>query len=137
MRLHIDALGWLHVVWGVFGVLAGASLLLLALGTSVTVHDLGDVDPAGRAAVGLLMVCGVPLVIGGAAFALAGRALLQRRQRGRFAALVLAGPDMIVVPFGTALGIYTFWVLLNDDARQEFGRPLRSSAARGSGLEGA
>jgi hypothetical protein len=24
------------------------------------------------------------------------------------------------VPFGTALGIYTFWVLLNDEGRRQF-----------------
>ena len=137
MRLHIDALGWLHAVWGAFGVLAGLSLLLLALGTSMTVRDLGDTNPAGGAAVGLLIVCGVPLVVGGVAFILVGRSLLRRRLRGRLAALLLAGPDMILVPFGTALGIYTFWVLLNDDARQEFGRPPRSTSMRGSTLEGA
>jgi hypothetical protein len=33
-----------------------------------------------------------------------------------------------VVPFGTALSVYAFWVLLNDDARAEFGRPLRTAS---------
>jgi hypothetical protein len=45
------------------------------------------------------------------------------------AALVLAVLNLIVVPFGTALGFYTFWVLLNNDARREFGRPPRGPSA--------
>jgi hypothetical protein len=93
-------------------------------------------QPVGRAAVGLLLLCGVPLLLGGVAFLVVGRLLLRRRLRGRFAALVLAVPDMVLVPFGTALSIYTFWVLLNDDARREFGRPPRSTLP-GPTLEGA
>ena len=34
------------------------------------------------------------------------------------------------VPFGTALAIYTCWVLLNDDARQQFGRAPRGAGDR-------
>ena len=129
MRLHIDTLGWLHAVWGAFGVLTGASLLLLAAGTGLTVTGLDDPDrPVGRAVVSLL--------VGGLAFVIVGRSLLRRRLRGRFAALVLAVPDMVLVPFGSALSIYTFWVLLNDDARREFGRPPRSTLP-GPTLEGA
>jgi hypothetical protein len=41
----------------------------------------------------------------------------------------MAIPNLLIVPFGTALGFYTFWVLLNDDARREFGRPPRGPIA--------
>ena len=64
------------------------------------------------------------------------RALTRRRQAARVAALILAVPNLIVVPFGTALGIYTYWVLLKDDARREFGRPPRTPM-RVQPLEGA
>jgi hypothetical protein len=37
-------------------------------------------------------------------------------------------PNLVVLPFGTALAIYTFWTLVNDEARREFGRPPRSPA---------
>jgi hypothetical protein len=137
MRLHIDALGWLHAVWGAFGVLTGVSLLVLAAGTGLTVTGLAGAEQSvGHAAVGLLVACGILLVIGGVAFVIVGRSLLRRRLRGRFAALLLAVPDMVLAPFGTALSIYAFWVLLNDDARREFGRPPRSTLP-GPTLEGA
>ena len=48
---------------------------------------------------------------------------------GATAALVLAIPNLILVPFGTALGAYAFWVLLNDDARRD--RALRPARTRG------
>jgi hypothetical protein len=65
-------------------------------------------------------------MIGGILMALAGRAVVRRKQRGRTAVLLLALPNLAVIPFGTALGVYTFWTLLNDDARREFGRPARA-----------
>jgi hypothetical protein len=136
MRLHIDTLGWLHAVRGAFGVLTGVSLLVLAAGTGVTITDHDEADRGtGRAAVGLLGFCGISLALSGVGFLLVGRSLLRRRLRGRLAALLLAVPNMVLVPFGTALGIYTFWVLLNDDARRAFGRPPR--ATRGPTTEGA
>lgn len=136
MRLHVDLLGWLHAVWGAFGVLTGVSLLVLAAGTRVAVDEAARAGDSAQAAAMLLAVCGTPLAVGGVVFIVVGRMLRRRRQRGRLAALVLAGPNMVLVPFGTALGIYTFWVLLNDDARREFGRPPRAPLP-GPTLEGA
>ncbi len=126
MRLHIDVLGWLYLVWGGFGLLTGTSLVILAVGAREAM--VGDAFGLGeRAALGLLLtVAGVLLAVG-AASALTGWFLRQTRQRARHSALLLAVPTLVVVPFGTALGMYTFWVLLNNDARRVFGRALRSS----------
>jgi hypothetical protein len=127
MRLHIDVLGTLHLVWGAFGVMTGLSLVILAAGTRAALA--GDVFGMGeRAAVALLAIVGAALVLGGAAAVMTGWALKRRSRRGRMAALVLAVPNLVLVPFGTALGVYTFWVLLNNDARQAFGRPPREAA---------
>jgi hypothetical protein len=75
----------------------------------------------------VLLILGALLVAGGAVMVLAGRALLRRSPRGRMALLGLAVPNLFVVPFGTALALYAFWVLVNDDARREFGRPARAT----------
>jgi len=63
--------------------------------------------------------------------ALVGRAIHRRQQAGRLAALLLSIPNLVIVPFGTALGIYALWALLNDDARREFGRRPRGTGAPG------
>jgi len=123
MPLHVTVLGRLHALLGLFATLAGLSLLALGIGTYVSLDDVGRVDPAGIAAVWILLACGLVAVAGGVALLVAGRGLDRRRPRDRYLALLLAIPNLILVPFGTALGIYTFWVLLNDDARRAFGRP--------------
>jgi hypothetical protein len=123
----MDALAWLHAIWGVFGVLAGLSLWVLAVGTNAALLDLGSIVGPEHAATWLFVTTGTVLVLFGAVMMIVGRSIGRRQNAGRVAALALAVPNLIIVPFGTALGIYTFWVLLNDDARRDFGRPLRGS----------
>ena len=126
MRTHIDVLGWLHTFWGAFGLLTGAALLILAAGTRAALADFGLVGPAGLAAVWMFLLVGLLFAVAGALMIAAGRALRRRRTNGRLAVLLLAVPNLVIVPFGTALAIYAFWVLLNDEARAEFGRPPRA-----------
>ena len=130
MRLHLDALILLHRVWGAFGVLTGTSLALLALGTQAALHQLRAAGRPESAAVGVLIVCATLLIAVGLGALFAARGLKRRQTFGRAVALLLAIPNLIVVPFGTALGVYTFWVLLNNDARREFGRPTRGLTTR-------
>jgi hypothetical protein len=122
-------LGWLHIIWGLFGMLAGVSLLVLAAGTSAALWRLPDSGPAERAAVWILFGCGLFLLLAGLAMSLAGRALRLRQPRARLAVLALSVLNLVVVPFGTGLAIYACWVLLNDDARHQFGRAPRRPAA--------
>jgi len=133
MRVHLDLLGRLHFLLGGIAVLSGVSLVILAAGTRSALHDLSMEGPAGQAGVVILATCGILFVAGGLALAAAGRALDRRRRSGRIGALALAVLNLLVVPFGTALSLYTFWVLLNDDAREEFGRPPRTPGARTAG----
>jgi hypothetical protein len=138
MRVHLDVLASLHGIWGVFGVLAGLSLWVLAVGTNAALLDLGSASGPERAATWLFIMTGAVFALLGIMMIIVGRSLGRRQNAGRVAALALAVPNLIVVPFGTALGIYTFWVLLNDDARRDFGRPLRGSpSAERPTLEGA
>jgi hypothetical protein len=61
------------------------------------------------------------LFIGGAAIGLiAGQGLLGRAPWARMLTIVLGCFSLFDVPFGTALGVYTLWVLLPAEAEQEF-----------------
>ena len=136
MRHHISVLGLLHMVWGVFAALAGVSLAILAAGTYAAVNSTADIagsvataDTVGSsAAVWLLGATGAFLFFSGLALTMTGRRLRAAEPGGRLAALLLALPNLLILPFGTALGVYTYWVLLNNDARDAFGRPPRSAA---------
>ena len=135
MRLHLDALILLQRVWAGFGLVAAASLVTLGVGAALALDAAGSLGQAERGSIWILGICAA-LLLGGAGGALAAaRGLRRREPSGRLAALALAVPNLILVPFGTALGVYTLWVLLNNDARREFGRPPRgpegSSRVRG------
>jgi len=63
---------------------------------------------------------GIPVATNGGANAWAGRALRREQPAGRTAVLWLAVLNLFVLPFGTALGIYAFWVLLHNETRAVF-----------------
>jgi hypothetical protein len=50
----------------------------------------------------------------------AGWGLMQREPWARVLALVLAFLSLFNVPFGTAVGVYTLWVLLPGQSQQEY-----------------
>src|ERR1051325_7925268 len=121
MRQHFGLLVLLQRVWGAFGVLTGISLTVLAAGTHGALIQLGSPRP-GRAAVWLLAPSGALLIALGLGALVIASGLRHRRPVARYAALALSIPNLVIVPFGSALGIYTIWALVNDDARAEFGR---------------
>jgi hypothetical protein len=51
---------------------------------------------------------------------IAGIGLLKRRNWARILALILAIPALMIIPIGTAIGIYVIWVLLNEETAKLF-----------------
>jgi hypothetical protein len=60
---------------------------------------------------------------------IAGRGLMQHEPWARTVALVLAFLSLFNIPFGTALGIYTMWVLLPGGSQQEYEALVETRAA--------
>lgn len=121
MRPHLHLLGLLQLVWGGIGLLLGISTLLLAIGAvAIGFSPGGDRMAAGVTAAGFV-VFAVALLAGGAVNAWAGRELRRERPRGRMAVLWLGVLNLFVLPFGTALGIYAFWVLMHNETRAVLG----------------
>ena len=69
---------------------------------------------------GILQVVGVLLLAGAALGIATGWGLLDRQPWARTLALVMGFLNLIDMPFGTALGIYTLWVLLPARSEQEY-----------------
>ena len=127
MRSHLRLLGVLQVTWGAIGLMLGTATLLLALGAlAIGLMNTGEPVAAGVTAL-TFGVFAAALLIGGAANAWAGRALRREEPAGRTAVLWLSVPNLFVLPFGTALGVYALWVLLHNEARAVFiGAPHRA-----------
>lgn len=64
------------------------------------------------------------LVAKGVVGIIAGVGILQRAEWSRVLTIVLACISLLSFPFGTALGIYSMWVLLSPNAATEFRQPL-------------
>jgi hypothetical protein len=113
VNAHVTLLGILQVVWGCIGLLLGVSTLMLAAGAAMVgvTSEQGSI-PAGVTAAAFA-ACAAALLGFGLGNAWAGAAV-------RVATLGLALPNLFVLPFGTALGIYAMWVLLHDETKAMF-----------------
>jgi hypothetical protein len=77
----------------------------------------------------LLTVISIVIVVKAALGFVAGWGLLQREHWARIVALVLAFISLFNVPFGTAIGVYTMWVLLPMQSEQEYESMASARAA--------
>lgn len=133
MGRHVTLLAILWNLWGALSLLLGLSLLLLAAGAWAARID-PDADAvavaAGVTAV-LFAVLALLTLLWGAAHVWAGALVGRRTPFGRILSLALAVVNLLILPFGTALGGYALWVLLTRDGRQLFEpSPASSAAAR-------
>lgn len=124
MKEHVDLVGLLYVIWGMLSLLVGVALLLLGLGASAIARAAADALPGDALAAELTAAAFVTLAAVVLLWAFAhiwdGRAVARRRAAGRAVGLALAVLNLFLLPFGTALGVYTLWVLLHDDTRATF-----------------
>src|ERR1700722_1402923 len=127
MAQHVKILGILHVIFGGLGVLAAIAMLMIFGGISAVVGLSGHSADSATAvpilgAIGvfvfiLVLVLSLPGLI-------IGIGLVQFRPWARIAGIILSALDLVSVPpFGTALGIYGLWVLLNRETEQMFEAP--------------
>jgi hypothetical protein len=126
---HIELLGLLNLIWGALGALLGISVLLLA-GGAIALAGAGMHRPEMAAAFTAfaLTAAAIVLLVGGAAHMWAGAGLRRHHASARITVLGLALLNLFLLPFGTALGIYAFWVLLNPEARARFEPPRPATA---------
>ena len=102
--------------------LVGLSMLLLAAGALAELYDpLGTaVEFAAGLTAGVFAFIGIFALLWGAAHTWAAVLLKRRRPFGRILSLALALVNLLVLPFGTAFGVYALWVLLTNDGRRLF-----------------
>jgi hypothetical protein len=114
---HLQTLGILWCVYGAYRVAAGIFAVLFLMGVS-TPSFLGGIGSRGLPFLpfapvmsGLAAVAGVFILFSSALAFTTAYALLNRKPWGRTLAIVVAVLSLIKIPTGTALGVYTLWVL--------------------------
>ncbi|HEX4487025.1 MAG TPA: zinc ribbon domain-containing protein [Terriglobales bacterium] len=125
---HVRLLG---IFWLALGALnTVASLGMIFVGNFVFTHqiDSGHGEPVPRNMLHfILTVVGTVVLAKAALELLAGWGLLHREPWARMLSLVLAFFALFSIPFGTALGVYTLWVLLPSESDQEYRAGLKAA----------
>lgn len=126
MDTHVKVVAVLFLVLGGLGVLGALGLMAIFGGAAGIVGMAGEGEEAavaipiigitGTMLTAFLLVISLPGVI-------AGFGLLAYKPWARILGIVLAGINLINIPFGTIFGVYGLWVLLHKDSERLFAGP--------------
>jgi hypothetical protein len=124
MSAHVDFVGVLFIVWGLLTTLVGVSTLALGVSAVALISSASRGGGGGQVAAGVTAIVFTTLAIiaiaWGAAHVVVGVPLRQHKPSARLVALMLGSVDLLLLPYGTALGIYTLWVLLHEEGKALF-----------------
>ena len=120
---HVKVLGWLYILSSALMLVMGFLGLLFFAGIGL-LSAIESTEPEAFAILTILGTLGLIffglLSLPGLA---AGYGLLKHKSWGRILALIVGIFKIFNFPLGTALAIYTFWVLIQDDANAYFAVP--------------
>ena len=116
---HIDIVAYIKIAFGALGVLIGIGLCVFFIvmgGVVVDDPEAGRILPIfGTGFLFLFMILCVPEIIGGVG-------LLKRKSWSRILVVILSVLDLAAIPVGTAIGIYSLWVLMNKETAKLFAK---------------
>jgi hypothetical protein len=122
METHVKVLGALQVALGAMGLMA-ALLLVVVFGGAASIVSATDSPDAsialpiigltGAALVGFLVLLSLPEII-------IGIGLLRHSPWSRIAGIVISIIGLMMIPFGTAIGVYGLWVLFSKETERLF-----------------
>ncbi len=124
MKQHVSILGVLYIAFGVLGMVTAVGMLALFGGAAGIVSMVSEQEPDAAVAVPILGVLAVVLLTIIAVLSIPGLAvgigLVKFQSWARIGGLILSALNLLNFPFGTALGFYGLWVLLNKETEAAF-----------------
>lgn len=121
---HLRTLGVLWMVLGGLFLIPAVGLIIFGSSARLILHRqeaLPGLFPV------LISVAGASLLILAAGGICVGLGLMQRQPWARIVAIILGVLSLFHFPLGTALGVYTLWVLLADEHGDEYRYLSRTS----------
>ena len=123
MSSHVNFVGVLFIIWGLLTALIGVSTLSLAVAAIALItsaaHGSGPQVAAGLTAAAFTTLA-VIAILWGVAHVLVGVPLRRHKPWSRLIALALGSVDLLLLPYGTALGCYALWTLLSEEGKKVF-----------------
>ena len=118
---HVELVGVLFILWGLLTTLIGLSTLALAVGAFALISS-GASGDGGQLATGIVATVfttfALIAIVWGASHIAVGVPLRRRRPWSRVLALTLSSVDLLLLPYGTALGCYALWALLSERGKK-------------------
>lgn len=118
MEKHINIVGILHIIMGALGILTGFLIYTI-------LHLIGDFSDDAQANMvlsivanvlaAIMIICSIPGIIGGIG-------VMKRKPWGRILIMIISILNLVNFPFGTALGVYSIWALVQPEITAEFER---------------
>jgi hypothetical protein len=109
--------------------IGGVVLYIVANTLMAHLHEMGAPEAPTAFLRPLLSVVAIFILAKAACGFIAGWGLLQREPWARVIALVLGFLSLFNIPFGTAVGVYTLWVLLPVQSQEEYDALVAARAA--------
>jgi len=122
---HMQLLAILWLVLSALRLFGGVAMLLLGGFVAGMVGHVGLGWPFERLVPAVFSTIAGFLLVTAAAGLAAGWGLLERQPWARVLALILGFIALLHFPIGTALGIYTLWVLLPAESEREYRQMAR------------
>jgi len=126
---HVQLLGILWLAISAFNTIGGVVLYVVANTLFAHLHAMGAPEAPTAFLRPLLSVVGILILAKAACGFLAGWGLMRREPWARIVALVLGFLSLFNVPFGTAVGVYTLWVLMPAQSQEEYDALVAARAA--------
>ena len=124
MKRHVDFLSTLYVAWGAIFALVAVAGFALAGGAFAIASSTGPVrfgsEMAARLTGVTITVIALIALVWAVLHIAIGRRLRRLKPSARLLSLGLGLGNLILFPFGSALGAYALWVLLKDEGRRLF-----------------
>ncbi|MCK5571514.1 MAG: hypothetical protein KAJ12_02085 [Bacteroidetes bacterium] len=116
MERHVTVVAALQIGWSVLWLVFGVFLFVLLGILSTHVHD-----PEAEFMLPLIAVTlGGFIILTSLLGIIGGIGLLKYKNWARILILVLSAMDLLNIPIGTALAIYTIWVLVQTETARMF-----------------
>jgi hypothetical protein len=132
VQQHVNLLGILWLAASALDAVGGVILLIVGNTLFPHLREFAGKD-ADQVPVGfltaLLTVLGVIVLAKAVGGFLTGRGLIQHEGWARVGALVLGFISLFNIPLGTALGVYTLWVLMPGNSQQDYEALAAAKAA--------
>ena len=129
MEKHVTLVGILNIVYRSLAIIGAFILFALAFGFGYLMEFISRFDHNGMHEIPsevlnivpiILTFVGVLIMIFSIAGIIGAVGVLKKKEWGRITLLIVSFFSLLSIPLGTILGVYSIWVLLNDETIRLF-----------------